>query len=352
MAQKLKHAGPVQPFQVQPIQVRVSGPADVLWSAQLSGQFAAFVGFPGKDCDEIALVVTELASNLTRHAGGGHIGIAQIFSGEQVGLEIQSSDNGPGIHDTIEALADGYSTVGGLGLGLGTVQRLTDGVEICKIPSGGTRILCRRWQHGPISQTAAHALQFGVATRAYSQLPENGDSYIVKEWARHALVGVVDGLGHGSFAQVASQTAVDYLEQHADLPLEELFSGVGRACRATRGVAMALASFDLALNQLTMASVGNIEVRLLGSLERSFPAIRRGIVGLHDTRPFPTQHAWTPNSVLIMHSDGVRRDWNSDDYRNENRRPADQVAHKMLEHLGRLDDDATVVVAQAARSAA
>jgi anti-sigma regulatory factor (Ser/Thr protein kinase)/serine/threonine protein phosphatase PrpC len=323
-----------------------------LWSAQLGGQYASFVGFPAKDCDEIALAVTELASNLTRHAGGGYIGIAQIFCDERVGLEIQSSDKGPGIHDTIEALADGYSTVGGLGLGLGTVQRLTEDVEISRISSGGTRIVCRRWQHDSISQATPVGLQFGVATRAYSQLPENGDAYIAKEWERRALVGVVDGLGHGSFAQVASQTAVEYLEHHADLPMEDLFSGVGRACRATRGVAMALASFDLALNQLTMASVGNIEVRLLGSLERSSPAIRRGIVGLHDTRPFPTQHAWTPNSVLIMHSDGVRRDWNSDDYRNEDRRPADQVARKMLEHLGRLDDDATVVVAQAARSGA
>lgn len=345
MAQKLNYAG-----ELQPLQVRVSGPADVLWSAQLSGEYAAFLGFARHDCEEISLVVTELASNLMRHAGGGNIGISQIFSFEQVGIEIQSIDHGLGIADASKALTDGYSTIGGLGLGLGTVQRLTEDLDIRKIPTGGTHIVCRRWQHGRKVHADIHKLQIGVATRPYGQLPENGDAYVIKEWEQRALVGVIDGLGHGPFAELASQTAREYVESHAGLELEDLFSGVGQACRATRGVAMALANFDLALNQLTMASVGNIEVRLLGPAERSGPAIRRGIVGWHDTKPSTTKHEWTPSSLLIMHSDGLRRDWNSDYYRDESRRPADQMAHKMLEQLGKVDDDATVIVAKAARS--
>ena len=79
---------------------------------------------------------------------------------------------------------------------------------------------------------------------------------------KRALVGVIDGLGHGQFAHRAAQTARQYVENHFDLPLDQIFRGVGRACRATRGVVMALARFDWGQGRLAFASVGNIAVRV------------------------------------------------------------------------------------------
>ena len=112
-------------------------------------------------------------------------------------------------------------------------------------------------------------MAFGAATRSVGHLPDNGDSFVIKQWEQNALVGVIDGLGHGPFAQIASRTARYYVEQHFSEPLENVFKGADRACRATRGVVMALARIDLAEDTLTVASVGNVEMRLSGKARNS-----------------------------------------------------------------------------------
>jgi hypothetical protein len=87
-------------------------------------------------------------------------------------------------------------------------------------------------------------MEFGVATRPRTFGAVNGDAFVVKPWARSVLAGIIDGLGHGQFAHRAAQTARQYVESHFDQPLDQIFRGTGRACRATRGVVMALARFD------------------------------------------------------------------------------------------------------------
>ena len=66
-------------------------------------------------------------------------------------------------------------------------------------------------------------LAFERPTRSCRHFPENGDAFIFKPWERNALVGLIDGLGHGHFVQCASQMARQHIEQHFDLPLTNLF---------------------------------------------------------------------------------------------------------------------------------
>src|SRR5262249_12283549 len=148
-------------------------------------------------------------------------------------------------------------------------------------------------------------LEFGVASRPRRMGDDNGDAFLIKQWEGNALAGVIDGLGHGTFAHRAAQAARQYVETHFDQPIEKLFHGAGRACRATRGVVMSLARFDLVKATLTVAGVGNVELRLAGCPERFSPVVRRGIVGLNAPEAAPTTYSWNANSVLIMHSDGV-----------------------------------------------
>src|SRR5262249_6990908 len=116
-------------------------------------------------------------------------------------------------------------------------------------------------------------------------------------------------------AQHASHTARHYVEEHFDQSLEHLFRGAGRACRATRGVVMALAQFDLAQRTFTVGSVGNVEVRVVGSPEKLNLTVRRGIVGLNAPNPVPAVHPWTAQTSLIIHSDGLRPHWSWNDFR-------------------------------------
>ena len=331
---------------IEPLAVDVDGAADVYRAAALADVFADSLGFTPADRAEIALVVTELASNVVQHASGGTVRLSRIEAPGRVGIQIESEDSGPGIADLEQAITDGYSTVGGLGVGLGTVNRLMDELAAYSRPERGVRIVCERWVRPQNSGLSVRHLTFGAATRSYRRLRENGDAFIIKQWGKNAIAGVIDGLGHGQFAQRASQTARQYVEQHFDQPLESLFRGVERACRATRGVVMALARFDLDQQKLTVASVGNVEVRLIGSPERFNLIVRRGVIGLNAPSPVPIEHPWTSSSLLVMHSDGLPAYWAWDEFSALAHVAPAIVARRLLQALGKMDDDATVIVAR------
>lgn len=329
---------------VQPVTIRVAQSVEVAPAGEAARGFARVLGFGSTECEEIALAVTELAANLVRHASGGTIVLSQVEDATRRGMQIESEDHGPGIPDVEQAVTDGYSTSGGLGIGLGTINRLMDDLEFYSRPQTGLRIVCQRWLRPRTSALSARGLAFGVATRAYRLLPENGDAFVIRQWEGQALVGVIDGLGHGQFAQRAAQTARQYIEHHFDQPLDGIFRGVGRACRATRGVVMALTRFDLARKTLTAASIGNVEMRLIGSPDRFNLIVRRGVLGLNAPNPVCIEHPWTPTSLLIIHSDGLRTHWNWDDFRTLAQEPPAVIAQHLLRALGKIEDDATIVV--------
>lgn len=106
---------------------------------------SAQLGFKSNACYAVATAVTELATNLLRHAGGGEIIIRDIYSTAHSGIEILSLDQGPGIADLNLALSEGFSTNGGLGGGLPGVKRLMDDLWINSEPGRGTCIIARKW---------------------------------------------------------------------------------------------------------------------------------------------------------------------------------------------------------------
>jgi anti-sigma regulatory factor (Ser/Thr protein kinase) len=327
-----------------PVTFGVTGPADVKRVNNSARDFARGIGFSPAECEEIALAVTELGSNLVKHAGGGAIKLNSLESGDRKGIQIESEDSGPGLPDVELAVTDGFSTAGGLGDGLGAVNRLMDDVQFHPRTQSGLRILCQRWVRPSARKFSARWLEFGAATRACKLLPENGDTFVIRQWDGHALAGVIDGLGHGKMAQRASQAARQYVEQHFDQSLEGLFRGVGRVCRSTRGVVMALARFDFARQTVSVGSVGNVEVRLIGSSGPFNLVVRRGILGLNAPDPVVSEHPWTQSSLLIIYSDGVRH-WQGDELRNLARERPAAIARQLLKKLGKIEDDATVLVA-------
>src|SRR5215831_17903741 len=118
--------------------MQVSHISDVAAVRQTTAALATAIGFVGKDSDEIALAVTELATNLVKHAKGGTLTLTSLVEGGRVGLQITSQDSGPGIADVEQALTDGFSTIGSLGYGLGGVHRIMDELDITSQPGQGT----------------------------------------------------------------------------------------------------------------------------------------------------------------------------------------------------------------------
>jgi anti-sigma regulatory factor (Ser/Thr protein kinase)/serine/threonine protein phosphatase PrpC len=318
--------------------------SDLRTLEQLSKSIAAAIGFGERENEEITLAVSELASNLVRHAGGGTVILTPLSDNGRSGVQIESIDKGPGIPDIERAMTDGFSTVGSLGYGLGTVNRLMDEFDIQSQPGAGTCIVCRRWVHVNGTSSYLCPLSFGAATRPHPRMGLNGDTFIIKQWEESALVGVIDGLGHGQWAQRAAQTARRYVESHFDQLPEETFRGVGRLCRATRGVVMALARFDWEQEKLIFASVGNVEVRVFNSPEPVKFVVRRGIIGLNAPNPVVTQHHWEPNNIMVIHSDGVRTHWQWEDFPELASESATVTAQRLLHVLAKEEDDATVAV--------
>jgi anti-sigma regulatory factor (Ser/Thr protein kinase) len=329
------------------VRIPIESPLDTQRAALCARDLAASIGFSPPECEEIVIATTELASNLVKHAGGGSIQLAEANAGGRAGIRVESQDGGPGIADIEQALTDGYSTAGSLGVGLGAVNRLMDELELRSVDTTGAHIVCHRWLRPDSGPAPVPWVEFGAATRALRTQRENGDAFLVRQWAGNALTAVIDGLGHGQFAQRAALTARQYIEQHFDRPLVDLFRGAGRACRATRGVVMALARFDdRARQSVTVASIGNISVRVFGQGTPIGILARRGVVGLTSLAPHTTVCPWTPASILIMHSDGVPSRWNWQDFSELAQQPAQHIARQLLSSLGKSEDDATVLVAR------
>lgn len=127
------------------IRVQVRSDADVMAARQQAKAMAVAVGFSSFEQAVIATALSELARNIVDHAGEGEIVLGTTDEAGRRGICIVARDDGPGIPDMELALRDGYSTSGGLGLGLPGVRRLMDEFEISSTVGKGTRVSVRKW---------------------------------------------------------------------------------------------------------------------------------------------------------------------------------------------------------------
>jgi anti-sigma regulatory factor (Ser/Thr protein kinase) len=328
--------------------IPISDVGDLSAARLAAKSMSTAIGFDERAVEEIAIVVSELATNLVKYAKDGTLRLRRTEEDGLTGIQIDSEDQGPGIPDVEQAIADDFSTSGSLGCGLGAVNRLMDEFDVISRPGAGTSIVCKRWLRLDVPPALACPLVFGVASRPRPLMPVNGDTFVIKRWGESALVGVIDGIGHGQFAYRAAQAARQYAERHYNQPLAEIFRGVARTCRATRGVVMGLARFDWGRGMLTFASVGNVEARVFESPEPMNFVVPRGVLGLNARSPVVTQHRWALNNVMVLYSDGLSTHWRWSDFPHLAQASATVAAEELLRAFAREADDATVVVVKRA----
>jgi anti-sigma regulatory factor (Ser/Thr protein kinase) len=327
--------------------VDIRCPADVFSAERAVRDTALKIGFARSAAEEIALAAHELGTNILLHAGSGALEIGEACKEDINGLRISASDDGPGIADVENALQDGVSRRGSLGYGLGTVVRAMSEVDIRSPLSrrGGTRVECIRWlARQPDGQPGRCPLDIGAATRPHPGMKCNGDAFVIERLPGEMLTAVIDGLGHGIFANRAAQTARRYIEKFADRPFADIFRHVDRFCRPTRGVVMAVARVDWRERVLRFAGIGNIAVRLYGGAEHQSLYQLRGIVGSNAPLPRELSLPWPSNGILVLHSDGLSTRWRWSEHRHLFNRSATEQAGAMMHSLAKDNDDATIVV--------
>lgn len=329
------------------LSIEVNHSSDVNLAARKGKAICKEAGFSAQETEEIALAVKELASNLVKYADQGVLVFKKLEEGGQTGIQIESIDQGPGIADVEEAFEDGFSTGGSLGVGLGTVNRLMDEVEITthSTYSGGTHIVCKRLQRVHKKTTNRFSLDVGAHSRPLPGHRANGDAFVIKEWENQLFVSLIDGVGHGRLAYQAAQKACNYLLSHYDQPFENIIRGLERTCRSSRGVVLLMLRFDLERHELVSTGIGNIETRITGTLEPDNIISRRGIVGLNKVSPVVRNHHWESDFMMILHSDGIEthRANKGDNFANSGQ-PASEISRQLLHSFSKDSDDATVIV--------
>lgn len=123
----------------------ISSDADTVVARQAGRTAALEIGFSRTDATFVATAISEIARNITSHAGSGEIVIRRVTEGGHDGVVVVASDQGPGIRDVAAVLREEYASDAGLGIGLWGAQRLMDIVEVASEPGKGTTVTMTKW---------------------------------------------------------------------------------------------------------------------------------------------------------------------------------------------------------------
>lgn len=297
------------------------------------------VGLGEVEAGRLAIVVNELGNNLVRHATKGHL----LLAAREDEVELVSVDSGPGMSDIARHMADGFSTGGTPGTGLGAVRRLTQDLDVHSRAGDGTVIVARVGSGA--ARKSAHPFRIGGIATAAPGESACGDAWCAQLDGPMASIVLADGLGHGKAAAEASAAMLDVFRDMPSRTARELFQQAHARLRATRGAAVALLQLDGRARTVSCSGAGNVMGRLItGTSDRTL-LTQHGTVGVQMRQLSETHSAWPAHAVVIVHSDGIESRW-----------PAQLIAPVLMrdpviaasliwrDHC-RGRDDATVVIA-------
>jgi serine/threonine-protein kinase RsbT len=124
----------------------IAADVDVVQARLHGRELAAGAGFSTGDQTVIAAAISEIARNILMYAKRGEITLRMVPNGDRQGVQVIARDKGPGIRDIARAMQDGYSTSGGLGLGLPGARRLMDEFEVSSVVGEGTTVKMTKWR--------------------------------------------------------------------------------------------------------------------------------------------------------------------------------------------------------------
>jgi anti-sigma regulatory factor (Ser/Thr protein kinase) len=320
--------------------VRMSDGSRVAEARRKALDLGTRAGLDEVQCGRLALAVTELATNLVKHARDGEIVLADLGSGPGRGVRAIGIDRGPGVADLARALDDGYSTAGSPGTGLGAMKRSVDRFEMSSTPGVGTIVML---------EVRPRPAETGGYEIGAVSVPRRGEDVCGDGWASRSdgmlQVMVVDGLGHGALAHDVAVSATQTFATRSGTPqrtIEELHG----VLRAGRGAAVAIAEIDREAGSLRYCGVGNIVGAIVRGDHMRHLVSHGGTVGHVLTRTHPFDYPWSDDALLVLHSDGVAPRWRLDPALRA--QPAAMIAAAIYRDHARGNDDATVVVVRRA----
>ncbi len=291
---------------------------------------------------EFALLATEASRNVLIHGGGGQVIVAGFAEAGVPVARLLAIDKGSGINNIAQAMSDGFSTAGTMGGGLGAMKRIASTLEIFT-GRGGTVIMLEVGQ-APKNEKLQLA---GVA------VPYPGERFCGDGWTWHCspdrtLALLADGLGHGWEAEEAAKEAIATFHRRVNSAPAEILRYIHDALRKTRGAVAAIAEIRHSEQLLTYAGVGNISAVLHGADKSQSLVSHNGTLGVTTSRIQEFKSRWSPDSVLVLHSDGVNSKWDLFSYSGLIAKHPAVIGAALIRDFRRQRDDASVVVVKAA----
>ncbi|PIQ22841.1 MAG: stage II sporulation protein E [Cytophagales bacterium CG18_big_fil_WC_8_21_14_2_50_42_9] len=310
-------------------------------------KLAESYGLGPAEVGKVNIVVAEMTSNLIKHnATEGEI-LVKPLGTDITGIEIICLDKGPGMSDVNRMMEDGVSTAGTNGEGLGAIKRMSDEFDIYSCKGVGTYILARLYKGRPkLAGKLPKKFEVGVVMVPKTGETKCGDAWALREELNKSHFLVADGLGHGEFAEIASQSAVEVFRETKQMGPSEVIRTIHQAIKRTRGAVGNVATINLESKTLSYCGVGNIAGRIISGHEGTKSIISyNGILG-HNIPTTMHNHdlPWNNNSVLILHSDGLKSKWDLVRYKDVLQHSPSLVAALMYKEFSRGSDDTLVLI--------
>lgn len=330
--------------------IDVSEKSQVAEVRRVVAEKAHALGMSEADHGRAALVATEISTNLVKYGKQGVVSVTTFREARTSGVQIIAVDQGPGFTNFVVSSRDGHSTGGSLGIGLGSIMRSSDVFDVYTVESQGSALFCRIVKGGVVAELPAGEL--AVATRSTPKRgqTECGDACSFMRVGRWQRLCMIDGLGHGPLAALASAEALKVFRAStaADVPADILMRA-HVALKSTRGAVMAIAAINIEAGELHFAGVGNIVGVLYEGDDTHHLLSVEGIVGYNARNIRTQERPWSSNSTVILSTDGLSTRWNMAKYPGLLLRRPELIASVLFRDFARDTDDATVLVAKGKR---
>jgi len=311
-------------------------------------QKAELANFDLKKLNDLDLILSEMTSNLQKYAVGGEILAGLFYEENNCYIELISIDQGPGMAYPQTMMADGFSSENTMGMGLGSIKRLSDKYDLYSIKKWGTIILSRVYKTKPILRSGIFSqidIRPLIVTMPGQKVSGDGTFYHLTD--QHFKLLVADGLGHGEEANFAVKEAVNAFKNCMQHSPAEILKHIHQAILKTRGMVGAVVVFDFKTKIWTMAGVGNITSRMSNYLDTKNQMSHNGIIG-HNIPNIINDQQISLNDFhqITLCSDGMKSRWELSKYPGINRCDLSIQAAAIYKDFARHTDDMSVVIAK------
>jgi anti-sigma regulatory factor (Ser/Thr protein kinase) len=327
--------------------IRAEGPAAIGAVRRAAVELAGRLGLGPERQGELAILATELTTNLHKHAREGSVLLRSLRHGTDAGVQLVAVDAGPGMADIVASARDGHSTAGTLGIGLSAIGRQSTWSDIYSVPGAGTVCAAEVWSRR--QRTGAWA--DGV-TRPMTGEAGCGDLFAVRGLGDRGQLLMCDGLGHGPLAEAAGQAAVRAFHEAPEDSPAAVVEHLHQALRATRGAAVMVSEVESTASVVRTAGLGNIAGFVVAPGLRRQMVTLPGIAGHQRSRVREFSYDLPASAVIVMHSDGLTDRWRLDDQPALLAHSPTVIAATLLRMAGVRRDDAGVLVARVPETAA